>query len=155
MNCQVRRVATLCILPTFPCPGKGFEGYPHELDVECTFRLPYEKSFILPAENCGMWAIAAIPYLELVGDPELDDQDNPERNRINRLAQKVFHRALDGFFGEHNDVVIGISSMAKGLRGGGYPAVTTQMLTCDHFHYYDLPQSLDAVKRWIQAAEKS
>ena len=96
-----------------------------------------------------------VPYLELVGDPELDGQDNPERNRINRLAQKMFHRALDGLFGEHNDVVIGISSMAKGLRGGGYPAVTTQMLTCDHFHYYDFPQSLDAVKRWIQAAEKS
>ncbi len=55
MNCQVRRVVTLCILPTFPCPGKGFEGYQHELDVESIFRLPYEKSFILPAENCGMW----------------------------------------------------------------------------------------------------
>jgi hypothetical protein len=55
MYCQVRRVVTLCILPTFPCPGKGFEGYQHELDVESIFRLPYEKSFILPAENCGMW----------------------------------------------------------------------------------------------------
>jgi hypothetical protein len=57
MNCQVRPVVTLCILPTFPCPGKGFEGYQHELDVESIFRLPSEKSFILPAENCGMWGV--------------------------------------------------------------------------------------------------
>ena len=57
MNCQVRSVVTLCILPTFPCSGKGFEGYQHELDMESIFRLPYEKSFILPAENCGMWAL--------------------------------------------------------------------------------------------------
>jgi hypothetical protein len=57
MNCQVRRVVTLCILPTFPCPGKGFEGYQNELDAESIFRLPYEKSFILPAENCGMWDV--------------------------------------------------------------------------------------------------
>ena len=57
MNCQVRSVVTLCILPTFQCPGKGLEAYQHELDVESIFRLTYEKSSILPVENCGMWVV--------------------------------------------------------------------------------------------------
>ena len=57
MNCQVRHLVTLGILPAFPHPGKDFEGYQYELNVESIFRLPYEKSSILPAENCGMWAL--------------------------------------------------------------------------------------------------
>jgi hypothetical protein len=65
MNCQVRPVVTLCILLTFPCPGKGFEGYQHELDVESIFHLPYEKSFILPAENCGMWVDSMEAVLDI------------------------------------------------------------------------------------------
>ena|SRR5436309_11842019 len=64
MNCQVRPVVTLCILTTFSCPGKGFEGYQHELDVESIFRLPYEKSFILPAENlCGFMICVIVQQL--------------------------------------------------------------------------------------------
>jgi len=56
MNCQVRRIVTLGILPAFPFPGKDFASYQHELNVD----LPYEKSSILPAQNCGMWEQSSI-----------------------------------------------------------------------------------------------
>ena len=88
-----------------------------------------------------------IPYLVLAGE---NVQDEQERNRINRLAQKVLHETLDMIFGEENDQVVGLSSM-EGVRGGAYPALTLNILACDHYHYYDIPQGLAAIKQWIMA----
>jgi pimeloyl-ACP methyl ester carboxylesterase len=90
-----------------------------------------------------------IPYLALVGENVPDEQ---ERNRLNRLARKVLHDTLENVFGEPNDMVIGVSSM-KGVRGGTYPLLSMNMLSCDHFHYYDIPQGLMAVKQWIQTVK--
>jgi hypothetical protein len=43
------------ILPRFPCPGKLCESNRHDLDTLSIFRIPYDKSLILPAETaeCG------------------------------------------------------------------------------------------------------
>jgi hypothetical protein len=56
INCQVRPVVTLCILPTFPCPGKGFEGYQHELDVRASFASLTKNlsSFQPKTAECGL-----------------------------------------------------------------------------------------------------
>ena len=54
---------------------------------------------------------------------------------------------LDEFFGEQNDIAIGLSSM-RGLRGGAYPLLTTEILPCNHFHYYVIPEGQQAIKRW-------
>ena len=86
-----------------------------------------------------------VPYLALIGENVPDEQ---ERNRLNRLAGKVLHETLDAVFGEPNDIVIGVSSM-QGVRGGAYPAFAMNLLPCDHFRYYDIPQGLAAVKQWI------
>jgi caspase domain-containing protein len=86
-----------------------------------------------------------VPYLALVGE---NIQDEQELKRANRLAEKVLHETLDKIFGEENDKVIGVSSM-EGVRGGAYPALTLKMLPCDHFHYYDIPQGLAAIKQWM------
>lgn len=59
MNCQVRRVVTLGILPTFPCPGKGLESSQYELDAERVFRLTKNLSSFQPkTAECGLEASA-------------------------------------------------------------------------------------------------
>ncbi len=63
----------------------------------------------------------------------------------------MLHETLDTIFGEENDKVIGVSSM-EGVRGVAYPALTLKMLPCDHFHYYTIPQGLEAIKQWIMGA---
>jgi len=68
-------------------------------------------------------------------------------NRLNRIASKVLGSGLDAFFGEQNDMVVGLSSM-RGLRGGVYPILKVGMLHCDHFHYFVVPEGQEAIKGW-------
>jgi pimeloyl-ACP methyl ester carboxylesterase len=87
-----------------------------------------------------------VPYLILAGE---NVQNEAERNRLNRLAQKVLDKSLDTIFGEQNDVAIGVSSML-GFRGGDYPRLTTEELPCDHFSYFSISQGLSAVRDFIR-----
>jgi pimeloyl-ACP methyl ester carboxylesterase len=86
-----------------------------------------------------------VPYLVLAGENRLSDA---EHNRLNRLAQKVLDETLDNLFGEQNDIAVGLSSM-RGVRGGAYPKLTVEVLDCDHFHYFQILQGREAVKRWV------
>ncbi|NEU71469.1 hypothetical protein PI95_002460 [Hassallia byssoidea VB512170] len=86
-----------------------------------------------------------VPYLVLAGENRLSEA---ERNRLNRLAQKVLDRTLDNLFGEQNDIAVGLSSM-RGVRGEAYPKLTIEVLDCDHFEYFQIPQGREAVKRWV------
>jgi hypothetical protein len=88
-----------------------------------------------------------VPYLVLAGE-NLPDEE--ARRRLNRLARKVLDQTLDAVFGEQNDVVVGVSSMRE-VRGGAYPRLTVTNLPCDHFHYFSVPQGLEAIRRWITA----
>ncbi len=86
-----------------------------------------------------------VPYLVLAGK---NVPDEAERSRLSRLAQKVLDASSDTFFGEDNDLVIGLSSL-RGLRGGAYPKLTIEELPCNHFDYYNLPQARQIIKTWI------
>jgi pimeloyl-ACP methyl ester carboxylesterase len=91
---------------------------------------------------------ANVPYLVLAGENVLHEQ---VQHRLRRLAQKVLDTTLDAVFGEQNDIAVGISSM-QGVRGGAYPHLKVAILPCDHFHYFDIPQSLEAIKQWMIGA---
>jgi hypothetical protein len=39
----------------------------------------------------------------------------------------------------------------RDVRGGAYPQLTVTPLPCDHFHYFSVPQGLEAIRRWITA----
>ena len=93
----------------------------------------------------GLDAPSNVPYLVLAGENRPAPE---ERRRLDRLARKVLDTSLDGIFGEQNDVAVGLSSL-KGLRGGAYPALTTDVLPCDHFSYFVITEGQNAIKTWM------
>jgi pimeloyl-ACP methyl ester carboxylesterase len=87
-----------------------------------------------------------VPYLVLAGDNSLVERDS----RLNRLAHKVLDTSLDALFGEENDVVVGQSCL-RGVRGGSYPKLDIVDLACDHFSYFEDPESRDEIAKWMKA----
>jgi len=93
----------------------------------------------------ALTAPSNVPYLVLAGE-NLPDPE--ERNRLDRLARKILDKGLDAMFGEQNDIAVGLSSL-RGVRGGSYPRLRTEILPCDHFHYYVAPEAKQAIKDWL------
>ncbi len=83
-----------------------------------------------------------VKYLVLAGHNEVG---SAAADRWQRLAKKTLGDEL--LFDEPNDGVIGESSM-KGLRGGSYPALAVETLTCDHFTYYS-SGTMGVIKEWL------
>lgn len=90
----------------------------------------------------GLEEPSNVPYLVLAGE----NQSDGKKNRLDRIAHKVLDKGLDAIFGEQNDLVVGLSSM-RNLRGGMYPNLKVEVLSCDHFHYYVVPEGQQAIKR--------
>jgi pimeloyl-ACP methyl ester carboxylesterase len=86
-----------------------------------------------------------VPYLVLAGK----NLPKEQVARLNRLAHKVLDMSLDAIFGEDNDTAIGLSSL-RGVRAETYPLLTIKELPCDHSHYFDHPESREAVKQWVK-----
>jgi pimeloyl-ACP methyl ester carboxylesterase len=86
-----------------------------------------------------------IPYLVLAGKNVLDEN---QKNRLNRIAQKVLGQSLDHLFGEENDIAVGMSSL-RAVRGGAYPRLRVETLPCDHFHYFQIPQGRETIRQWM------
>jgi hypothetical protein len=93
----------------------------------------------------------SVPYLVLAGENVLDET---ERHRINRLAQKVLTTSLDTLFGEHNDTVVGVSSM-EAVRRDGASALHIVRLRCSHYNYYHVAEGREAIRRWISDTSDS
>lgn len=87
-----------------------------------------------------------VPYLVLAGR----NLPKEQMDRMNRLAHKVLDTSLDAIFGEDNDTAIGLSSL-RGVRAETYPMLTIKELPCDHSHYFDHPESREAVKQWVKS----
>ena len=85
-----------------------------------------------------------MPYLVLVGDNRDDEQ---QHTRLNRIARKLLDQTLDTFFGDQNDLVIGVNSM-RGVRNGTYAKARLVPLACNHFGYYGDPEAQAAIKGW-------
>jgi hypothetical protein len=99
----------------------------------------------LLAEINALAEPANVPYLVLAGENLLDEN---ARARLERLARKTLDRSLDSLFGEQNDIAIGLTSMRQ-VRGGAYPRLTVQVLPCDHFSYFAIPQGVETIRRWL------
>jgi pimeloyl-ACP methyl ester carboxylesterase len=91
----------------------------------------------------GLTNPSHVPYLVLAGQNVSDTDD---RTLATRLARKVLNKSLDAIFGEPNDAVIGMSSM-QGVRGGSYPALQVNLLSCDHSHYFESIEGREVIKR--------
>jgi pimeloyl-ACP methyl ester carboxylesterase len=93
----------------------------------------------------GLAGPSTVPYLILAGNIPAEEKGA----RLTRLARKLLDTTLDGLFGEgEHDGVVPMSSL-RGLRGGTYPFLSTTVLPCDHFSYFDIPEGRDAVRRWV------
>jgi hypothetical protein len=86
-----------------------------------------------------------VPYLVLAGTNSGTDA---AREQSERLAAKTLDLALDTLFGDQNDAVIGMASMA-GVRLGNYPRLTVQVLPCNHAGYFHTPEATAALRGWM------
>lgn len=85
-----------------------------------------------------------VPYLVLAGTNTSGDAAQVQANR---LAAKTLDLTLDALFGDQNDAVIGMGSMA-GVRLGNYPRLTVKVLPCNHAGYFHTPEATAALREW-------
>jgi len=93
-----------------------------------------------------------VPYFILAGSNEIPIKDKSSWERLTTTIFRGFDLALDVFFKDQNDTVIGLKSML-GLRGA-YPQVVLNdvVLPCDHHSYFNTTESMAQLRAWLAGA---
>jgi hypothetical protein len=90
-----------------------------------------------------------VPYFILAGSNVIPINDKSAWDRLTTTIFRGFDLALDVFFKDQNDTVIGLKSML-GLRDD-YPQalLKDKVLPCDHHSYFNTSESLAQLRAWL------
>ncbi len=97
-----------------------------------------------------------IPYFLVAGNTDLLRQiKDPEGALLQRIVENIFARGLypgldKALFKEINDICVRVKSM-EGIAGGSprVPSLITVVVASDHISYFDQPQSLAALAKFV------
>jgi hypothetical protein len=93
---------------------------------------------------------ARVPYRILAGRHDPPDAFKNVWDRLAKTLVKAADAGLDMLFGDQHDLVINVHSMLT-VRNGTYPAnlLRTQILPCNHFHYFDSAEGRESLAAWL------
>ncbi len=84
-------------------------------------------------------------YIQIGVNSEMDGPVNWRKLFSKTEMTRILDKALDQVLGP-NDLLVGVAS-ARGLRGGNWPGLQVDVLSCHHLEYFYAEESLEALRR--------